>query len=102
MISIRFFAGLFDLPGRRTAAIYWQRRRLTNPPPGRKFNMLDPGMVSVGPGTLLKGRYRVERLLGRGGMASVWRAEDQVLDRAVAVKVLSDTIASDPEFVARF
>jgi tetratricopeptide (TPR) repeat protein len=59
-------------------------------------------MASVATGTLLKDRYRIERLLGRGGMASVWRANDLVLDRAVAVKVLSDTIASDPEFVARF
>jgi Protein kinase domain len=57
---------------------------------------------SIGPGTLLKGRYRVERLLGHGGMASVWRARDEVLDRAVAVKLLSDTISSDPEFLARF
>jgi serine/threonine-protein kinase len=57
---------------------------------------------SIGPGSLLKGRYQVERLLGRGGMASVWRARDEVLDRAVAVKLLSDTISSDPEFLARF
>jgi eukaryotic-like serine/threonine-protein kinase len=53
-------------------------------------------------GTRLKERYRLERLLGRGGMASVWLATDEVLDRPVAIKVLSDTIASDPEFVARF
>jgi serine/threonine protein kinase len=63
----------------------------------------DPrSVVAIGPGALLKGRYRIERLLGRGGMASVWRADDTVLDRAVAVKVLSDTIASDPEFLTRF
>jgi serine/threonine protein kinase len=53
-------------------------------------------------GELLKGRYRLERLLGRGGMAAVWLGEDEVLERPVAVKVLSDTIASDPEYVARF
>jgi len=53
-------------------------------------------------GTRLKERYRLERPLGRGGMASVWLATDEVLDRPVAIKVLSDTIASDPEFVARF
>lgn len=53
-------------------------------------------------GTVLKDRYRLDRMLGHGGMASVWRGHDRVLDRPVAVKVLSDAIASDPEFVARF
>jgi serine/threonine protein kinase len=51
---------------------------------------------------MLKDRYRLERTLGRGGMAAVWLGHDEVLDRPVAVKVLSDTIASDPGFVARF
>jgi predicted Ser/Thr protein kinase len=53
-------------------------------------------------GALLKGRYRLQRMLGRGGMAAVWLGHDDVLDRLVAIKVLSDTIASDPDFVARF
>jgi hypothetical protein len=57
---------------------------------------------AIGPGIVLKDRYRVEHVLGRGGMAAVWLAIDTVLERPVAVKVLSDTIAADPEFVARF
>jgi eukaryotic-like serine/threonine-protein kinase len=57
---------------------------------------------AIGTGELLKNRYRLERTLGRGGMAAVWLGHDEVLDRQVAVKVLSDTIASDPDFVARF
>jgi hypothetical protein len=58
--------------------------------------------TAIGNGTLLKDRYRLERLLGRGGMASVWLATDLVLERSVAVKIIADTIASDPEFRARF
>lgn len=57
---------------------------------------------AIATGAVLKERYRLERLLGRGGMASVWLGHDEVLDRPVAIKVLSDTIASDPEFLARF
>lgn len=56
----------------------------------------------ISPGARLKDRYRLERLIGRGGMASVWLASDEVLERPVAIKVLSDAIASDPEFLARF
>ncbi|HEV2727359.1 MAG TPA: serine/threonine-protein kinase [Solirubrobacterales bacterium] len=59
-----------------------------------------PGTIGIG--ELLKDRYRLERTLGRGGMAAVWLGHDEVLERPVAVKVLSDTIASDPGFVARF
>ncbi|HEX5989812.1 MAG TPA: serine/threonine-protein kinase [Solirubrobacterales bacterium] len=59
-----------------------------------------PGTIGIG--ELLKDRYRLERTLGRGGMAAVWLGHDEVLDRPVAVKVLSDTIAGDPGFVARF
>jgi serine/threonine protein kinase len=58
--------------------------------------------ATIGTGEMLKDRYRLERTLGRGGMAAVWLGHDEVLDRPVAVKVLSDTIASDPGFVARF
>jgi serine/threonine protein kinase len=59
-----------------------------------------PGTIGIG--ELLKDRYRLERMLGRGGMAAVWLGHDEVLERPVAVKVLSDTIASDPGFVERF
>jgi tetratricopeptide (TPR) repeat protein len=58
--------------------------------------------ATIATGELLKERYRLEHTLGRGGMAAVWLGHDEVLDRPVAVKVLSDTIATDPGFVARF
>jgi serine/threonine protein kinase len=52
--------------------------------------------------TLCDGRYRLDRVLGRGGMAIVWGATDLQLERPVAIKVISDVLASDPRFVARF
>ncbi len=48
------------------------------------------------------GRYRLERVLGTGGMASVWLAQDARLDREVAVKILSDVLALDQDYVRRF
>ncbi|HVK23426.1 MAG TPA: serine/threonine-protein kinase [Actinokineospora sp.] len=48
------------------------------------------------------GRYRIDGLLGRGGMGEVQRAYDMVLQRDVAVKVLPAELARDEEFRARF
>lgn len=53
-------------------------------------------------GRLLDGRYLVEELIARGGMASVYRGTDTRLGRTVALKVMAPTFADDPEFVARF
>lgn len=53
-------------------------------------------------GDVIADRYRLEASLARGGMATVWRAVDQVLARPVAVKVLHTHLAADPDFVARF
>jgi hypothetical protein len=47
-------------------------------------------------GQLIAGRYRLRERLGQGGMSVVWRADDDVLGREVAVKVLSAALAGDP------
>jgi serine/threonine protein kinase len=52
---------------------------------------------------LLAGRYRTIDEIGRGGMSTVYRARDEVLDREVAVKILLASLAEgDPAHVARF
>ncbi len=52
--------------------------------------------------TVIDGRYRVLSRIGSGGMADVYLAEDQLLGRQVAVKVLHHHFAEDQEFVERF
>ena len=52
--------------------------------------------------TLFDGRYRIVRKLGTGGMANVYLAEDEVLGRRVAIKILNDRHAGDDQFVERF
>lgn len=48
------------------------------------------------------GKYEIRGRLGKGGMASVYRAYDPNLDREVAIKVIADQFANDPAFVERF
>jgi eukaryotic-like serine/threonine-protein kinase len=56
----------------------------------------------VEPETIIDGRYRVISRLGSGGMADVYLAEDQLLGRQLAVKLLHHHFAEDQEFVERF
>ena len=51
---------------------------------------------------VLDGRYALEVLVGSGGMADVYRAKDQLLERTVAVKILHQQYENDKEFIERF
>jgi hypothetical protein len=57
--------------------------------------------VALESGTVV-GEYRVEGIIGRGGMATVYSAQHLELGRRVALKVISGELSADPEFVARF
>ncbi len=53
-------------------------------------------------GLVLGSRYRLDRLIGSGGMAQVWEGTDTLLSRKVAVKLLHPHLATDERFVQRF
>jgi eukaryotic-like serine/threonine-protein kinase len=53
-------------------------------------------------GELIADRYEVDRLLGRGGMSSVYKAHDTLLERNVALKILHERHLEDDEYVERF
>ena len=53
-------------------------------------------------GTLLGGRYRLDAEIGRGGMSTVYRAFDTVLERPVAIKLMHREIATDSDQLKRF
>jgi serine/threonine protein kinase len=57
--------------------------------------------VSISSGTRL-GPYEILAPIGAGGMGEVYRARDKKLDRDVAIKVLPESVAADPDTLARF
>ena len=53
-------------------------------------------------GQTLNGRYKIEDLLGQGGMSAVYKATDPNLRRVVAIKIVHPHLSSDPSFIRRF
>src|SRR5882724_9030030 len=61
------------------------------------------GPMSVGaPPKILAGKYQLERELGRGGMGSVWLAQHLTLHSPVAIKLIDETVVTNPEALTRF
>jgi len=58
--------------------------------------------LSVVVGELIAERYELEELVGTGGMSSVYRAHDRLLERHVAIKVLHEQFTADSDYVERF
>jgi serine/threonine protein kinase len=58
--------------------------------------------VSIAPGTVIAGKFRIERVLGRGGMAVVVAARHVQLDMNVAIKFLLPELGAQPEAMVRF
>ena len=53
-------------------------------------------------GQKINDRYEILKLIGEGGMANVYLANDTILDRQVAIKVLRGDLSNDDKFVRRF
>ena len=53
-------------------------------------------------GELIAGRYELEELVGKGGMSTVFRAHDRLLERTVAMKLLHQHYSDDDDYVERF
>src|SRR5512133_1870661 len=62
----------------------------------------DEGTTKLHPGLLISGKYRLLRLLGSGGMGSVWAVRNELTDRDFAIKFLLPVLAKNQEALARF
>lgn len=87
-----------------TASTDLRRERLRGPGRGDSYprSVSRTTAAASSPAAVVGGRYELRALVGRGGMADVFRARDRTLGRDVAVKVLHRHLATDPTFLERF
>jgi DNA-binding response OmpR family regulator len=78
------------------------RGRRPGPAAAQAASAAEPTPATIGPGTVLADRYRLETKLGAGNYGAVYRALHLDLEKAVAVKVLQTTFGTEQEAVARF
>src|SRR5207248_2521956 len=62
----------------------------------------EAGTIQAVVGELIAGRYELEELVGTGGMSSVYRAHDRLLERNVALKMLHEGLTGEGDHVERF
>ncbi len=63
---------------------------------------VNQNLRSLNPGSVVMGRYTIQKVIGRGGMATVYLARNQETERLVALKILDPEISNDPSYVERF
>ncbi len=72
------------------------------PPPPSAVSVPAGPARSLTPNSVVLGRYVIQKVIGRGGMAAVYLAKNQETERLVALKILDPEISSDPSYVERF
>ena len=79
----------------------WRKGAKSRNPVSSAATPYNPRQLALAPGTRL-GVYEVTAPIGEGGMGQVFRARDTTLNRDVALKILPDSFANDPDRLARF